>query len=470
MQPLVFYAKKYKEDELKNVHAKNMFIHLWRHHDKERSDAIKALGIPFPACSDYLEIYAGKYAAPEMGNLSSRDTDLAATIKSALIEHISFKLKMFLIHKNLIGVQTLFLADHLLFDPHWCNHQGGYYRYNFGDKKRDTILDCACDLNDVGIMNQIVDASRIDCTTDAIISMIRNYRIELLGEFMSMHYEKARENRFSLWQYAISDRSLTVRHLDLKFFRTIVTLLFPQEIDAQDEFKRSLLHEAILAHNAAAVRFLIEQGANINLPDHFGYLPLYNAYEDPEITQLLIDHGADVNECNAGGRTAIMSAICYAKCNQKTLKVINILLAAGADATLIDEQGKSVFHHYAERHSYCSIDEWEMIKVFILLGIKVDQEDNDGKTPLDYANQNRNDDLINLFTFHRSHPIQGFAKEKISSETSSFDETPESIRAIRQVTEEGTNPISYKQIIAMSGFVLLTAAVIHYLLKCPAFS
>ena len=452
MEPLVFYAKEYYEDKSKNIDAKNMFIHLWRHHDKERSEAITALrGIKSLTYDDCLEIYAGRYGVEEAGHLYGLNTDLAVSMKSAVVESNSLKLKIFLTEKNLIAIETLLLADTLLFNPDWSKQCG--HGYN----KKDTILDCACDLNDIGIMNQIVDASRIDCVIDAIKSMIERYRIELLDPFIRKHYEKAREERFVLWRHAIQSRFNRDPALDLQIFQKIVTLLFSQEIDAQDEHKRSLLHWTIEKDNFTAVYFLIKQGANINLPDYDGFLPLYNAYESPEITQLLIESGVDVNQRNAWNRTALMSAICHGKCNTKTLKVMDSLLKAGADATVLDDEGKSVLHLFEERNSHVSDDKRKMIGIFMKLGVRVDQEDNNGKTPLDYAQQNQNVKLIEVFELHTLN-------EKLN-EARVLNEASRPIHKTDQVPERRVNPIPYEKIVAMSGVLLCSMATIYYLLR-----
>ena len=480
MQPLVFYAKKYDENKSKNSDAKDMFLHLWRHHDKERRNAIEALrGIKPVTDDNCLEIYAGKYGVQELGNVCQLNTDLAVGIKSTVIASNSFKLKKFLVAKNLMAIQTLLLADTLLFDVDWSCDKNDDYNHRFYDKET-TILDCACVLNDIHIINRIVNLVRIsrdeDCTIDAMKAMIRNYSVGLLDEFMRANYEVALKERFSLWKYAMLDRSWSIRApnkdsaLD-QLFEKIITLLFPGQIDAQDEYQRSLLHWAINENNVVAVEFLIEQGANINLPDGMGFLPLYNAYKSPEITHLLIKNGVDVNQRNAWQRTAIMSGICHASYTSNIRKVMNLLIEAGADASAVDENKKSVLHLYAQHKSCTWHQDTEIIREFLQLGVKSDQEDDDGKTPFDYAQQNGNRHLMDVFnTFIYESLAQ---KEKLNTPQAKALIIPDakdiqfsdSLPNIIPIPEKRVNPISNKKIVTMSSIVLFSAVTIYYLLR-----
>ena len=60
-------------------------------------------------------------------------------------------------------------------------------------------------------------------------------------------------------------------------------------------FKRCKLATILLFENSALqhVQGLLQAGANPNIPDATGQTPLQLAKEDPEITALSIDFGAD---------------------------------------------------------------------------------------------------------------------------------------------------------------------------------
>lgn len=73
---------------------------------------------------------------------------------------------------------------------------------------------------------------------------------------------------------------------------TLSTLLnrFPVE----DKKKGSLLLEAVKKHNLLAAKILLEQGADIETRTREGGTPLLLAYGDKEMTEFLIDKGADI--------------------------------------------------------------------------------------------------------------------------------------------------------------------------------
>ena len=71
------------------------------------------------------------------------------------------------------------------------------------------------------------------------------------------------------------------------------------------------------------------------------------------------------------GRSALMVA-----CLQNKTKAVQLLLDAGADISMNDNQGKTVLHFAV---SESNID---LIQQLILRGVKIDIKDNCGRTPL----------------------------------------------------------------------------------------
>jgi len=59
--------------------------------------------------------------------------------------------------------------------------------------------------------------------------------------------------------------------------------------------------------NPAVIQFLINQGADVNIPDIFNETPLHNAIkkEDLKNANLLLQHGADVRFKNDQGQTPL---------------------------------------------------------------------------------------------------------------------------------------------------------------------
>lgn len=85
------------------------------------------------------------------------------------------------------------------------------------------------------------------------------------------------------------------------------------------------------------VELLIEKGANIMARDSFGGTALHDSvYRDSNSTLLLIKAGAAIDTQSINGLTPLMIAAMYGPLSQ-----VKVLLAAGADLHLKDDEGNS---------------------------------------------------------------------------------------------------------------------------------
>jgi ankyrin repeat protein len=100
---------------------------------------------------------------------------------------------------------------------------------------------------------------------------------------------------------------------------------------ARGMWDRTPLHLAAGNHNLLATRALLERGVEVDAIDDQGWTPLLLCsdctYGDPEIIQLLVDHGADVNykEPEYEG-TPLYHAL-----DRGSVEVFEVLVKAGAD-------------------------------------------------------------------------------------------------------------------------------------------
>lgn len=91
---------------------------------------------------------------------------------------------------------------------------------------------------------------------------------------------------------------------------------------------------------------LIEQGADPNETDHFGNTALHIALRYPDMVQLLLESGAKVNAKNAMGNTPLHLAV-------RDRRAVEILLAAGAAVNARNGLDKTPLH-YAMRQGTSS--------------------------------------------------------------------------------------------------------------------
>lgn len=117
-----------------------------------------------------------------------------------------------------------------------------------------------------------------------------------------------------------------------------MSLLYAQGQSLNNEEKLKEFIAEQLKYALAIVKFLTEQGADINQETPLG-TPLMNAVSNAwnyDIVEYLLQAGADVNQRDRYGRTALF----YASANNCN-KIVTKLLAAGADINILDYNKKS---------------------------------------------------------------------------------------------------------------------------------
>ena len=110
-------------------------------------------------------------------------------------------------------------------------------------------------------------------------------------------------------------------------------------INVQDKYGYTPLHYAAMYDNDVAVKSLLECGANFSVRCFVNKLsPLHLAAErdDPDIIDILIAAGADVNCVDRYGATPLHYAAC-----EGIADVTEALLRNGADINVVDELGKT---------------------------------------------------------------------------------------------------------------------------------
>ncbi|KAF5556295.1 ankyrin 3 [Fusarium napiforme] len=126
-------------------------------------------------------------------------------------------------------------------------------------------------------------------------------------------------------------------------------------------------------------RFLLENGANIDVRDDFGRTPLCLAAENGNAAAvaILLEKGANVDKYAAiGAKTPLMSAAA-----QSNIECMRLLISGGASVTATDIYGQTALFGAA-----CSLIESEA-KVHLLIdqGVNVSAIDNNGYTALTWS-------------------------------------------------------------------------------------
>lgn len=159
--------------------------------------------------------------------------------------------------------------------------------------------------------------------------------------------------------------------------------------------------------NLNTVQSLIESGANVNAVTPSGRTALmlasYRGHSD--IVAILIQNGADVDiKDNLKGMTALMFAIdsINSTSNQyKVLTIINLLIQNNANINAQTKEGKTALMMVCQK---CNPDDdrddfiFRICDTFITnISINLSITDEYNKTAMDYANENCNQNIKDLF-------------------------------------------------------------------------
>jgi ankyrin repeat protein len=111
------------------------------------------------------------------------------------------------------------------------------------------------------------------------------------------------------------------------------------------------LLSAVNKGDTIEVHRLVEAGADVNAANESGVTPLMNAagMGNKEAVELLIQKGANVNHRTSGNYTPLMQAALVGK-----TEIVKILLEAGADPTVKDTGGRTAID-YAEEQKHDDI-------------------------------------------------------------------------------------------------------------------
>ena len=124
------------------------------------------------------------------------------------------------------------------------------------------------------------------------------------------------------------------------------------DVKASDALGRTPVHYAAIGNNAQVVKALLDRGAAVDVADVNGDTPLHLAALrfKPEAVRLLVAAGARVNAQNVKGETPLHVLGTSAREDDAALQdlldsIARVLIAAGGDPALHDENGQVAWPH-----------------------------------------------------------------------------------------------------------------------------
>lgn len=215
------------------------------------------------------------------------------------------------------------------------------------------------------------------------------------------------EDNLNLLKYLICDSSGTIANVkDLKLLHlaakanavSVANFLLDNGWPVDDRANESVtpLQNAVENESGELVELLINKGANVNERNIYGETALHYAafwFDDDfvksteegnelsisrkrrDIIMLLVSHGIDVNAVDEDGKTAFIWAASFAN-----LQISRMLLSIGANPMIMDKDGLTALH-------YAVLEEYDpaFIDLWIESGLDINVKSSSGMSALDYV-------------------------------------------------------------------------------------
>ncbi|OQS03828.1 hypothetical protein THRCLA_03879 [Thraustotheca clavata] len=124
---------------------------------------------------------------------------------------------------------------------------------------------------------------------------------------------------------------------------SIVEILI-KKMDDIDLTKQQLLHKAVKNQANEILQLLLQKGAEVNEADKDGKTALYEAANCGNVlgVKILLKHGASINQRASNGKTPMHAAVCFDQDTNNAQQIIDLLSIDFADLDIKDNEGKNI--------------------------------------------------------------------------------------------------------------------------------
>lgn len=128
--------------------------------------------------------------------------------------------------------------------------------------------------------------------------------------------------------------------VSLGHFESYLSLIEKVDVNIVNEFKQSLLEEAIAFHQRDIVFDLLNRGINVNIQDYKGLTALHilGFYDDPIVAEMVLKRGGRLDLYDKYGNSPLWTAAFNANGHYET---VELFLRYGADPLHKNKVGRS---------------------------------------------------------------------------------------------------------------------------------
>jgi ankyrin repeat protein len=152
------------------------------------------------------------------------------------------------------------------------------------------------------------------------------------------------------------------------------------DVSQKTSHGRYPIRQAVAVSDLKVIKLLLDSGASLTSVRESEGEPLHIAsgynFDGADVLKFLLENDANLEFKDQFGKTPLFEAV-----DRNSLKVIKLLVEAGADYTVLSNDGSNLLHIAANR----SIEMKEVCEYLISLGIELDLKNKYGSTPLNEA-------------------------------------------------------------------------------------
>ena len=184
--------------------------------------------------------------------------------------------------------------------------------------------------------------------------------------------------------------AINQKYVSLDDITKTVKILLDYKVNVNIKNKKdgsTALMSALKLDYSKIVEMLLEHGADVNEKDNNGTTALMLSVNDVmiwrETVKMLLEHGADVNEKDNNGYTALMLSV-----NDDNVKTVKMLLEHGADVDIQNVNGQTALIYAADSDGESSE---KIVGMLLDHGADIDIKNNHNKKAIDFTYNARND-------------------------------------------------------------------------------